>query len=146
MQEEPEDNLDLEPEPDPVPHRAKPRDFDPLTYAVIGAAQKVHRTLGPGFSEGTYQAALGKELMLRAIPFESQAEYEVYYEGMLCGRYKPDLVVSGRLVVELKAVVAVAKEHAAKTISYLKASGLPVALLLNFGALSLQVRRFKNTK
>ncbi len=113
-----------------------------LTYAIIGAAQKVHGTLGAGFAESTYHNALSKELMLRGIALESQCEFEVRYEGMLCGTYKPDMVVEGKVVVELKAVVDTVKEHRAQTISYLKASGFPVALLINFVSASLQVMRF----
>ncbi len=115
-----------------------------LTYAVIGAAQKVHGTLGAGFTESTYHKALSKELMLNGISFESQREFEVFYENMLCGTYRPDMVVEGKVIVEPKAVVDTIKEHRAQTISYLKASGLPVALLINFGSASLQIRRFEN--
>ena len=117
---------------------------DPLTYAIIGAAQKVHRTLGPGFRESTYQEALAKELLDREIAFESQPEYEVVYEGVVCGTYRPDMVVEKSVVLELKAVSALAGEHVAQTISYLKAAGLRTALLINLGAPSLQWRRFKN--
>ncbi|HOF18874.1 MAG TPA: GxxExxY protein [Phycisphaerae bacterium] len=117
---------------------------DALTYEIIGAAQKVHRTLGPGFSEATYQTAICKELMIRGVPFFSQKEYEVYYEGVLCGTYRPDLVVAEMVIVELKAVSELAKEHRAQALSYLRASNLPVALLLNFGSASLEVRRLKN--
>ena len=117
---------------------------DALTYELIGAAQKVHRTLGPGFAESVYHKALSKELMLLGVPFASQKEYEVFYEGTLCGSYRPDLVVRDEVVVELKAVAALAKEHRMQTISYLKASGLTRALLINFGETSLEVRRLKN--
>ena len=117
---------------------------DPLTYAIIGAAQKVHAALGPGFTESTYQAALCKELMLRDIPFQSQPEYEVFYQKTLCGVFRPDMVVYGQVVVELKAVSSLSKEHRAQTISYLRASELPTGLLINFGAASLEVKRFKN--
>ena len=117
---------------------------DPLTYGVIGAAQKVHRTLGPGFKESTYHKALSKELMIKEIAFTSQPEYQVFYEDMLCGTYQPDLLVSDTVLLELKAVSAITPEHKAQTISYLKASGLRVALLINFGARSLEYRRFQN--
>lgn len=82
--------------------------------------------------------------MLNGISFESQREFEVFYEGMLCGTYRPDIVVEGKVIVELKAVAGTIKEHRAQTISYLKASALPVALLINFGSASLHVRRFDN--
>ena len=119
---------------------------DALTYEVIGAAQKVHRTLGPGFTESTYQAALEKELTIRGIPFEAQQDFQVFYEGQLCSAYRPDLVIDNRIVLELKAVAALAKEHRCQTLSYLRASNLPVALLINFGSASLEVRRLLNNK
>jgi GxxExxY protein len=117
---------------------------DPTTYAIIGAAQKVHRALGPGFTESTYQAALEKELGIRGAPFESQREFQVHYEGEVCGSYIPDLLVAGEVIVELKAVEDFARPHWAQLISYLKASGLRVGLLVNSGSPSLQVKRFRN--
>ena len=117
---------------------------DPLTYTIIGAAQKVHRALGPGFRESTYQQALAKELLDRKIPFASQPEYEVVYEGVLCGTYRPDIVVDENVVLELKAISSLTKDHMAQTLSYLKATGLRTALLLNFGTASLQWHRFRN--
>ncbi|MCY2931890.1 MAG: GxxExxY protein, partial [Planctomycetota bacterium] len=112
---------------------------DPLTYGVIGAAQKVHTTLGPGFVEATYQRALSLELVARKIPFDTEREFEVFYNGVLCGTYRADMVIGGTLIVELKAVTDLAQEHFAQTISYLRASGLQLALLVNFGARSLPV-------
>ena len=117
---------------------------DPLTFAIIGAPQKVHRTLAPGFKESTYQHALTVELAGREIPFVSQPEFDVLYEGVLCGKYQPDIVVENRVVLELKAVSDLAREHYAQAISYLRASGLPVGLLINFGTKSLTWRRFRN--
>jgi len=119
---------------------------DPQTYEIIGAAQKVHRTLGAGFVEATYENALSLELVSRKIPFTRQPKYEVQYESTCCGTYNPDMVIRDRVVVELKAVSALCKEHIVQTISYLRASGHPVALLLNFGAASLEFRRFENQK
>ncbi len=113
-----------------------------LTYEIIGAGQKVHSALGPGFVESTYHAAFTKELMLRGIPFESEKEFEVFYEKSLCGTYRADLVVSQKVIVELKAVSELHPAHKAQTVSYLKASGLPIGLLINFGAPSLEVRRY----
>jgi GxxExxY protein len=119
------------------------KEINALTYALIGAAQKVHGQLGPGFSEAVYHNGLCKELMLRKIPFESQREFTVAYEGMICGTFRPDLTVEDSVIVELKAVADLNNEHVAQTVSYLKASGLTGALLLNFGTRSLQVRRLK---
>jgi len=117
---------------------------DPVTYAIIGAAQKVHRTLGPGFAESTYQRALAKELADMKVAFASQPEYEVFYEGAHCGTYRPDMVVAEHVVIELKAVSGISGDHIAQTISYMKASRLPKALLINFGGRSLEWRRFQN--
>ncbi|MCE5277225.1 MAG: GxxExxY protein [Planctomycetaceae bacterium] len=119
---------------------------DPITFRVIGAAQKVHRALGPGFAERTYHVALCRELTLQDISFSQEFEYEVFYEGCLCGTYRCDLVVQNEVIVELKAVREMTIEHRVQTISYLKASGLSRALLLNFGVASLDVRRFINYK
>ena len=117
---------------------------DSLTYEIIGAAQKVHGFLGSGFKEVTYHKALERELILRDIPFESKRSFHVTYEETMCGTYEPDLVVNAEVIVELKAASKLAAVDRMQTVSYLKASGLLTALLLNFGAVSLEVRRFKN--
>jgi GxxExxY protein len=126
------------------PGRGRAAIRDPLTFAIIGAAQKVHRTLGPGFKESTYQHAMEVELRICELRFSLQPEYDVKYEGVLCGKYQPDIVVENRVVLELKAVSALADEHIAQALSYLRASGLPVALLINFGSKSLTWKRFQN--
>lgn len=133
-------------EEEPFDGPVRPSPIDSLAYVVIGAAQKVHRVLGPGFTENIYQAALERELVQRKIPFESQKELQVFYEGYLCGMYRADMLVYGRLILELKAVAQLAKEHKAQTKSYMKASGLPAALLLNFGATSLEVWRLNQSE
>ena len=115
-----------------------------MTFAIIGAAQKVHRMLGPGFKEDTYHKALMVELADLEIEFVSQPHYDVVYQGVHCGKYQPDLVAENRVVIELKAVSDLAGDHFAQTISYLRASGLPVGLLINFGQKSLTWRRFRN--
>ena len=117
---------------------------DDLTFQIIGASQKVHRTLGPGYKESIYQAALCKELMLRNIPFDSQRQFEVHYEGMLCGTYRPDLVVDAKVICELKASCELCPEDRMQVIGYLKASGLNRGLLINFGKTSLEIRRLVN--
>ena len=121
----------------------KKRDIqDPLTYAIIGAAIKVHGALGPGFTEDTYHKALMVELAEQEIEFVCQPYYDVVYQGVRCGKYQPDLVAENRVVIELKAISDLAGDHFAQTISYLRASGLPVGLLINFGQKSLTWRRF----
>ncbi len=106
--------------------------IDTLAHAVIGAAIEVHRELGPGFLEGIYEGALAVELALRKIPFLQQPPVSVRYKGVGVGDGKPDLIVGGLLIVELKAVDTILPIHRAQVISYLKASGLTLGLLLNF--------------
>ena len=105
---------------------------DELAHAVIGAAIEVHRHLGPGFLESVYEEALCVELRLRQIAFERQKRVKVEYKGEYVGEGWLDLLVGNRLVVELKAVKAFAPIDHAKVISYLKATGRQLALLVNF--------------
>ena len=113
-----------------------------LSYTVVGCAQRVHAALGPGFPESVYHRALCHELAKNKIPFQSQPEYEVLYKGHACGTFKPDIVVEDKIILELKAVDSLAAQHEAQALSYLKASGLRLALLINFGQTSLVVKRF----
>ena len=105
---------------------------DELAHAVIGAAIEVHRQLGPGFLESVYEEALCIELEDRRIPFERQKEISVLYKGRKIGVQRIDLLVGQSLIVELKAVEALAEIHKAQVISYLKASHLSLGLLINF--------------
>ena len=105
---------------------------DELAHAVIGAAIAVHRHLGSGFLEGIYEAALCLELSDAGIPFERQKEIGVVYKGRTIGKHRLDLLVGGSLIVELKTVEALADLHKAQAISYLKATGLSLGLLINF--------------
>jgi GxxExxY protein len=116
---------------------------DPRTHAILGAALEVHRVLGPGFLEAVYQEALAKELGLRSIPFRVQCEIPVFYKGdKLSVGYRVDFICFDSVILELKAVRQLSVIEEAQVLNYLKASGLHVALLLNFGASSLQQRRF----
>jgi GxxExxY protein len=115
--------------------------FKELTFAVIGAAMEVHSILGSGFLEAVYQAALEKELKLRGIPFEHQVELPISYKGELIGVYKADLVIDKKFVIEIKAVSRLNPAHQAQAMHYLAATGLHLALLLNFGSTSLEHRR-----
>ncbi len=110
------------------------KDVDELARSVIGAAIEVHRHLGPGFLEGVYEEALVVELSLRSIPFERQLPVPVHYKTHRVGKGRVDLLVGGELLVELKAVDALAPIHKAQVISYLKAMGLHLGLLINFNA------------
>lgn len=119
-----------------------------LTEAIIGAAIAVHRALGPGLLESTYEACLEHELLKRGLTVERQKPLPVVYGGVKleCG-YRNDLLVNGCILVELKAVEALAKIHEAQVLSYLKLSGCRIGLLINFNVLVLKdgVRRLINT-
>ena len=114
---------------------------DELSGRVIGAAMKVHSALGPGFTESVYQNALALEMKMEGIPFDQEVKLEVRYRGEAVGVYRADLLVAGRLILELKAVQAILPEHEVQVVSYLAATGLEHALVLNFGARSLQVKK-----
>ena len=104
-----------------------------LSEIVIGCAIEVHRTLGPGLLESTYEMCLCRELSLRRIPFERQKPIPVIYTGVKldCG-YRADLIVERRLLVEIKSIEQTSAIHDAQLLSYLKLSGMQVGLLINF--------------
>ena len=108
------------------------KEIDGLASVVIGAAIEVHRVLGPGYLESVYEEALAVELELSGIAFQRQKAIGVDYKGHTVGEGRVDLLVGGRLVVELKAVDDLAPIHAAQVMSYLKSLGLPLGLLINF--------------
>lgn len=98
----------------------------------MGAIYEVSNVLGAGFLEEVYERALLKELVLRGMTVQSQVGFPVSYKGQCVGEYLADLVVEQRLVVEIKCVDCFANEHLAQCINYLRASGLKMALLVNF--------------
>jgi GxxExxY protein len=107
-------------------------DLERHAYNVIGAAIEVHRELGPGCAELVYEEALCYELELRNIPFARQPPVMVGYKGKAVGEGRIDILVAGCLILELKAVDDLAGVHTAQVISYLKATGLRLGLLINF--------------
>jgi GxxExxY protein len=115
--------------------------YKELTFAVIGAAMEVHKVLGPGFLEAVYHVALERELALREIPFEHKVKLPVTYKDVAVGVYEADLIIDGKLIVEIKAVSKFNASHQAQAMHYLTATGLRLALLLNFGTGSLEHRR-----
>ena len=112
-----------------------------LTEKIIGAAFKVQNTLGAGFLEKVYENSLAIELRKFGLTVENQKPYSVLYEGIVVGDYQADLVVGGKVIAECKAVSALDPVHEAQLLNYLKASGLHVGLLINFGRPKLQYRR-----
>ena len=115
---------------------------DPQTYAIIGAAMEVHRRLGHGFLEVVYQEASAVEYTTQNIRFEREVLLVVKYRGAALNcRYKADFICFGEVLVELKALDRLSGREEAQVINYLKATGLSRALLINFGAPSLEYRR-----
>ncbi len=104
-------------------------------YKIQGAIFEVYKEIGSGFLEAVYQECLGKEMLIQKIPFISQPLLELNYKGeKLEQTYKPDLVCYDKIIVELKAVKAIAEEHKAQLINYLKATNYRLGILVNFSA------------
>ena len=103
-----------------------------LTEIVLGAVFEVSNTLGAGFLEKVYERALLKELSIRGIRAASQKSFAVTYKGNVVGEYFADIIVEDVLVIELKCVDRLAKEHLAQCLNYLRASRMTICLLINF--------------
>ena len=117
-----------------------------VTYAIIGAAQRVSSGLGVGFLEKVYENALVWELRKANLELACQVPYDVLYDGHAVGTYIPDIVVANRVIVEIKAVPSVDSSAKAQCINYLKVTGLPLCLLLNFGRPRMEFSRFALTR
>jgi GxxExxY protein len=114
---------------------------DPLTSQVIGLAIQVHKELGTGFVESIYHCSLEIALAEAGVNFVSQAPLTVYFHEHVVGSFTADLIIEQRLLVELKAVENLPLSAEVQTVNYLKASGLDIGLILNFGAAPLQIKR-----
>ena len=118
---------------------------DALTERIIGAAILVHKALGPGLLEGIYQKSLAAELKHQDLPIHRERVFPVYYRGAHIGEQRLDLIVDNKVVLELKAVETLIQVHRAQLLTYLRVSGLPIGLLINFGTEFIQVKRVLNT-
>jgi len=116
-------------------------EINDLTYRIIGACMEVHRELGPGFPEDYYQKALEMELASQRIDFEPQVPLLIAYKGAQIGLCYLDFLVEQKVIVEIKSVRLLDDIHRAQVMKYLTASDYKVALLINFGAASLQQER-----
>jgi GxxExxY protein len=117
-------------------------EMNELSKRVIGCAFQVLNTLGPGFLEKVYENAMVHELRKAGLAVVQQQGITVLYDGVVVGEYAVDLLIEGKIIVELKAIRALDNAHAAQCINYLKATGLQLCLLLNFGKSRLEIRRF----
>ena len=117
-----------------------------LSYQIVKAGYEVFNELGPGFDEKVYENALVIVLQKYKHTIEQQKRVKIYFQGQEVGLDKIDLIVDGRVILELKAVSEIAPVHRQQALSYLKATGLELALVINFGATRLQVARVVNTK
>ena len=116
---------------------------DERTYKIIGATIEVHKELGCGFLEAVYQEALAREFRIQGIPNKAQPIVEIKYKGEpLEKKYQPDFVCYDEVILEIKAISGLTGVEEAQLINYLKASGLKVGLLINFGSRSLEHKRF----
>ncbi|MBM2840325.1 MAG: hypothetical protein HW412_853 [Bacteroidetes bacterium] len=125
------------------------KDFNDLTNRVIGAAIEVHRELGPGLLESVYEHCLAKELRIRRLRFEQQVQLPVHYKGeMLDKGFFVDMIVEDELLLELKAMEAIAPIHEAQLLSYLRMANKKLGLLINFNVVLLKdgIRRVINGK
>ena len=113
---------------------------DELTQRIIGCAYTVHNKIGPGFLEKVYENSLRIELEKAGLRVKQQEPINVLYDGQVVGEYYADLWVDERVIVELKAALALAKEHEVQLVNYLTATGVNDGLLINFGP-SVQVKR-----
>jgi len=123
------------------------RDLDDITGTIVDASLHIHRDLGPGLLESVYESILARSLARRGFRIERQKAIRFDYDGIVFEEgFRADLVVDGRVIVELKSVEHLARAHAKQLLTYLKLANMPVGLLINFGAPTLRegLRRIVN--
>ena len=120
--------------------------YQDLSDKLLRMAFEVHSIFGPGLLESAYEAAMIIELENAGIPFENRKVFPLYYKGMPAGRYIADIVVDGKIILELKAVKTLDRNMEAQTLNYLKVSGIEVGYLFNFYPASVQWKRFFNRR
>ena len=122
---------------------------DPLTYAIIGCAMRVHRELGPGLLESAYEECLNKEMSKSGLSVERQPRIKISYEGSMLNReYRPDFLIQAEVVVEVKSVSGFLPVHQAQLLTYMKLAGIERGLLINFNVALLKngIKRLIMTK
>jgi GxxExxY protein len=119
--------------------------YEELSYQIRGALYEVYNTLGTGFREETYKLAVVAELEQRGVLVAREVDFEIKYKGKVIDLYRADIVVDDNVILELKVTEELHPRHTAQLLSYLKASGLPLGLLVNFGKERVQIVRQVNT-
>ncbi len=118
-------------------------DINTITEKIIGCAYRVSNSLGIGFVEKVYENALAYDIQASGLKVFQQAPIKVEYEGIVVGDFFTDLLVEEMVLVELKAVSMLKDEHLAQSLNYLRASGLEICLLINFGTTRIQLKRLR---
>ena len=118
--------------------------YPELSYSIMRAVFEVHNQLGPGFTEDIYENALAMELELQSIPFDRQKQIQIHYKGKYVGKYRLNMVIDQKIILELKAVAEVNEVFRAQLESYLCATGLQLGILINFGSKRIQSFRIPN--
>ena len=116
-------------------------DINDITYAINGSVFEVNKVLGPGFLEKVYENALLIELRRRGITADNQVPIKVIYKENVVGEYIVDILVEGKIIIELKTVKAIDKIHEAQLLNYLKATGIRVGILVNFKHPKAEIKR-----
>ncbi|WP_109831921.1 GxxExxY protein [Reichenbachiella versicolor] len=122
------------------------KELNDITYKINGCAMKVHNTLGNGFQEVIYQRCLAIELEKAGLGYVREQDQTIYYEGIQVGTRRADFIIENEVMVEIKALVNLENVHLAQAKNYLVAYQLPVGLLINFGATSLQFKKVYHAK
>jgi GxxExxY protein len=107
-------------------------------YAIVGAALEVLRELGHGIHEKPYERALAVEFSLRNLPYQQQTAFDIFYKNVKVGRFTPDLVVLGKIIVDTKVIEKISNHERGQMLNYLKITRLPVGVILNFGHAKLE--------
>jgi GxxExxY protein len=118
--------------------------YEDITHKIIGCAMKVHSTLGSGFQEVIYQRVMAIEMEKQGLAFQREMEMTIYYENIEIGTRRVDFFVEDKIMVELKALAKLDDLNLAQVMNYCEAYHLPVGLLINFGAKSLEYKRVYN--
>ncbi len=118
--------------------------YEELTHKIIGCAMKVHSILGNGFQEVIYQRAMAIEMTNQGLSFQREKEMPIFYEGNDIGTRRVDFFVEDVIMVEIKAIINLEDVHLAQAMNYCQAYNLPIGLLMNFGAKSLEFKRVYN--